>query len=178
MTPARLEAVLTEMRAVFAAAPDAVTDLAAAVHAARRVLIYGVGRNGLALQGFAMRLAHLGLDAHFVGQLSAPPVAGGDLVLVAAALGRLPTADAVLATARAAGARTLVVTARPDIVGDADAVIRLPAQTMADPPRSALPLGSAFELALWLLCDLAAVELMQRLGQTDADLAARHANLL
>jgi 6-phospho-3-hexuloisomerase len=63
-------------------------------------------------------------------------------------------------------------------VQGADAVIELPAQTMADPPKSVLPLGSAFELALSLLCDLTVVELMKRLNHTNADLLARHANLL
>jgi 6-phospho-3-hexuloisomerase len=174
----RLDTVLAEMRAVFTAAPGAVDQLAAEIHKARRVALYGVGRNGLVLQAFAMRLMHLGIDAHFVGQLSAPPVAKGDLVLAAVALGRLPTADAVLAAARKAGARTLAITARPKLVESVDAIIDLPAQTMADAPKSLLPLGSAFELALSLLCDLAVVELMQRLKRSNADLLARHANLL
>lgn len=174
----RLDAVLAEMRAVFAASPDAVDNLATEVCGARRVALYAIGRNGLVLQAFAMRLMHLGIDAHFVGQLAAPPVAPGDLIIAAIALGRLPTADAVLAAARTAKARTLVITARPKLVQGADAVIDLPAQTMADPPDSILPLGSAFELALSLLCDLTVVELMQRLNRTTADLLARHANLL
>jgi 6-phospho-3-hexuloisomerase len=105
-------------------------------------------------------------------------VARGDLVIAAIALGRLPTADAVLTAARGAKARTLVISARPKLVETADAVIELPAQTMADPLKSVLPLGSAFELALSLLCDLAVVELMQRLHRSNADLLARHANLL
>ena len=174
----RLDAVLAEMRAVFAASPDAVDTLATEIQKARRVALYGIGRNGLVLQAFAMRLMHLGSDVHFVGQLSAPPVAPGDLVIAAIALGRLPTADAVLAAAHTARARTLVITARPKLVQGADAVIELPAQTMADPPKSILPLGSAFELALSLLCDLTVVELMKRLNRTNADLLARHANLL
>jgi len=49
---------------------------------------------------------------------------------------------------------------------------------MADPMTSLLPLGSQFELALSLLCDLTGVELIARLGRRNADLAARHANLL
>lgn len=177
-TLARLDTVLAEMRAVFAASPGAVDRLAAEIQNAKRVAIYGIGRNGLVLQAFAMRLMHLGIDAHFVGQLSAPPVAKGDLVFAAVALGRLPTADAVLAAARKAGARTLVITARPKQVESADAIVELPAQTMTDAPKSLLPLGSAFELALSLLCDLAIVELMRRFNRTNADLLARHANLL
>jgi 6-phospho-3-hexuloisomerase len=177
-TLARFDAVMAELRGVFAASPASVDTLAAEIAAAKRVALYGVGRNGLVLQAFAMRLMHLGIDAHFVGQLSAPPVASGDLALAAIALGRLPTADAVLAAARKVGARTLVVTARPKRVESADTVIDLPAQTMADPPKSLLPLGSVFELALSLLCDLCVVELMARLNRTNADLLARHANLL
>jgi 6-phospho-3-hexuloisomerase len=173
-----LDTVLTDLRTALECAGDAVPSLAGEIVRARRIALYGVGRNGLALKGLAMRLAHLGLDAAFVGQLAAPPIGQRDLFLIAAALGRLPTADALIATAQAAGARIAVVTARQHDVANADLVVHLPAQTMADPQVSPLPLGSPFELALWLLGDLVVVELMQRLGRTNADLASRHANLL
>jgi 6-phospho-3-hexuloisomerase len=175
----RLDAVLAEMRTVFTAmAPDAVPLLAAEILRARRLALYGVGRNGLVLQAFAMRLAHLGLDAHFVGQLAAPPIGTGDLFLAAVALGRLPTADALAATARAAKARIGILTAAPARCLRAELIVHLPAQTMADPPSSLLPLGSPFELALSLLCELTVVELTAQLGRTSEDLARRHANLL
>ncbi len=178
-TNERLAVVLGELRATFAAmAADAVPALARDIAAARRIAVYGVGRNGLALQALAMRLAHLGLDAQFVGQLTAGPVGPGDLFLVAAATGRLPSADALAATAQAAGTRVVVITARPERVAGADRVVHLPAQTMADAPASQLPLGSPFELALWLLGDLVVVELMALLGRSNDALAARHANLL
>ena len=177
-TAAELDKILDEMRSVFArVAPDAVGQLAQEIVNARRVLVYGVGRTGLALQGFAMRLMHLGLDGHFVGQLSAPPVASGDLLLCSLALGKLPTGDAIVESARRAGARVAVITARPQLVS-ADLVIALPAQTMADPMMSLLPLGGAFEFALSLYCDLTVIHLMRRLNLGNADLAARHANLL
>jgi 6-phospho-3-hexuloisomerase len=177
-TPAQLERILGEMREVFGrVSPDAVPQLAGEIVKARRILVYGVGRTGLALQGFAMRLMHLGLDGHFVGQLSAPPVGQGDLLVCSLALGKLPTGDAIVHSARSAGARVAVVTARPQLVS-ADLVIGLPAQTMADPMTSLLPLGSPFELALALYCDLTVVELMQRLKLGNDDLARRHANLL
>lgn len=177
-TAAELEKILEEMRGVFArVSADAVGQLAQEIVQARRILVYGVGRTGLALQGFSMRLMHLGLDGHFVGQLSAPPVAAGDLLVCALALGKLPTGDAIVDSARRAGARVAVVTARPELVS-ADLVIGLPAQTMADPMTSLLPLGSPFELALWLYCDLTVADLMRRLNLGNADLAVRHANLL
>jgi len=173
-----LNAIFEEMRGVFARMPpDAPARLAGEISKARRVLVYGVGRTGLALQAFAMRLMHLGIDGHFVGQLSAPPVGSGDLLFAVLSVGRLPTGDAIVQSAKAAGARVAVITARPDLVA-ADLVIPLPAQTMADPMTSILPLGSPFELALSLFCDLTVVELMRLLGRSNADLAARHTNLL
>lgn len=178
-TEERLASVQEEMRGVFIRmAPDAVPVLVGELLTARRIAIYGAGRNGLVLQALAMRLAHLGLEAAFVGQLAAPPIAKGDLFLVAAALGRLPTADALAGTARNAGARIAMLTAAPANAEACDCIIHLPGQTMADPQSSLLPLGSPFELALWLYCDLVVVDLMERLGKTNADLAARHANLL
>jgi 6-phospho-3-hexuloisomerase len=178
-TSETLETMLAEMRAVFAAmAADSVPLLAGEILRARRVALYGAGRNGLAVQGFAMRLAHLGREAQFVGQLAAPPIGPGDLFLAAVALGRLPTADALAASARAAGARIAVITAAPARALPADLVLHLAARTMVDEPSSVLPLGSAFELALTLLLDLTVIELMAKLGQTNDDLARRHTNLL
>ena len=113
-TSQRLEAVLDEMRGVFARMDaEAVPQLAGAIIAARRIFLYGAGRTGLVLQAFAMRLTHLGLDAHYVGQLSAPPAASGDLFVVALAVGTLPTGDALATSARAAGAKVAVISARP-----------------------------------------------------------------
>lgn len=179
MTPLeQIDTIFAEMHGVFAKMkPEAVGDLAAEILKARRILVYGVGRTGLALQGFAMRLMHLDLDGHFVGQLSAPPVTKGDLLFCSLALGKLPTGDAIIGSAKAAGARIAVISARPQLV-TADLVIGLPAQTMADPMTSLLPLGSPFELALSLYCDLVVGELMKRMNKTNADLGARHANLL
>jgi 6-phospho-3-hexuloisomerase len=175
----RLAAILDEMRMVFGRMdPDAVPHLAGEIAGARRILVYGVGRNGLVLQAFAMRLMHLDLQGHFVGQLAAPPIANGDLLVAASAVGRLPTADALIGSAKAAGARIAVISARPNDVSNADVIIALPAQTMADPVTSTLPLGSQFEMALSLFCELVIVDLMARLGRSNADLAARHANLL
>ena len=178
-TVERLETILAEMRGVFGRMPaETVAQLAGEIANARRVLMYGAGRTGLVLQAFAMRLMHLGLDGHFVGQLSAPPVDSGDLLLTVLSAGQLPTADALIGSAKAAGARVVAISARPERVRGADLVIPLPAQIMADPPRSILPLGSPFELALSLLCDLVVVDLMAMRGLSNADLAARHANLL
>jgi 6-phospho-3-hexuloisomerase len=50
-------------RAAQSVDPEALDGLVAEIAAARRVVAYGVGREGLMMRALAMRLYHLGLDA-------------------------------------------------------------------------------------------------------------------
>src|SRR6266852_1790512 len=81
--------------------------------AAHRIATYGVGREGLMIRALCMRLMHLGLDAHMVGDMTAPAVGPGDLLVVSAGPGSFSTVMALLEVARSAGARTVAVTAQP-----------------------------------------------------------------
>jgi 6-phospho-3-hexuloisomerase len=156
-----------------------VADIAAAA----RVVCYGVGREGLMMRALAMRLYHLGLDAHVVGDMSAPPVGPGDLLIVSAGPGGFSTVLGLIGVASSAGARTACVTAQPS--GDApracDRVLVIPAQTMANDrtpaPASVLPMGSLFEGAQYLAFELLILALRDRLGIDPAAMRARHTNL-
>lgn len=152
------------------------------LQAARRIACYGVGREGLMMKALCMRLMHLGLDAHVVGDMTTPPLGPGDLLLASAGPGRFSTVVALLEVAREAGARTAVVTAQPD--GDApakaDAVVVLPAQTMADdsgPAAGVLPMGSLYEAVQLLFFDVVSLRLRERLGQSAEEMRSRHTNL-
>lgn len=46
-------------------------------------------REGLMMRALAMRLFHLGCDAHVVGDMTLPPVGKGDLLLVSAGPGHI-----------------------------------------------------------------------------------------
>ena len=81
---------LDELGAVFDRLDDAGVERAVALIAAsRRIALYGVGREGLQIKGFAMRLFHLGLQASVVGDMTTPPLAAGDLLVVSAGPGTL-----------------------------------------------------------------------------------------
>lgn len=170
-------------QAAAAVDPAAMTGLADEVASARRVVLHALGREGLMMRALAMRLYHLGLDAHVWGDMSAPPVGPGDLFLVTVGPGALPTTEALIGIARAAGARTACVTAQPG--GPApracDRVLVIPAQTMADDqgpaPASILPMGSVFEGAQFLVFELLVLTLRDRLGETPETMRARHTNL-
>ena len=149
---------------------------------ARRIACAGAGREGLMIRALCMRLMHLGLDAHMVGDMTTPPLGPGDLLVVSVGPGRLPTMEALLGVARGAGARSMVVTAQPDGPAPqaADVVIHLPAQTMADDQGDTaglLPMGTLFEIVELIFFDLVSVSLRDRTGQTPAQMRARHPNL-
>jgi 6-phospho-3-hexuloisomerase len=177
--------LLAEVEAVIAAMPGtALEPLVAELLAVRRVALYGQGRTGLVMQGLAMRLYHLGRDAHFVGAMNAPPLGPGDLFLVNAALGDLPTGLALIASARKTGARVAVITAVPDSPAGraADVVLHIPGQTMANDSgaaaRSRMPMGSQYEAVLFILCEALVLVLAERLGVSFARMRERHANML
>ncbi len=92
-------------------------DLAAAcetIATARNIVLYGCGREGLQMRGFAMRLHHLGCRVAMQGDMACPPVGRGDLFLVSAGPGELSTVTALMRVAREAGAGVLLLTAEPD----------------------------------------------------------------
>ena len=172
MTPG---AILAELATVLDAAGDLPVRLARLLQAPR-VLIHGQGRAGLALQALAMRLGQLGRDAHWLGDTAPPPLRHGDLFLANASAGDLPTSVALLGRARHLGVHTAVLTAATSgpALDVADTVLRIPA---AIHHGSVLPLGGQYELALWMLADLAVATLMRDLGIAVSRLAEGHVNL-
>ncbi len=161
--------------------PEALHAMVAEIARAARIVAYGVGREGLMMRALAMRLYHLGLDAHVVGDMSCPPVGAGDLLIVSAGPGDFSTVAGLVGVATAAGARTACVTAQPTgaVPVSCDAVLVIPAQTMADDhaPASVLPMGSLFEGAQYLVFEMLILALRDHIGATAAAMRARHTNL-
>lgn len=177
------ERAVDEVRAVLTAlTPETAARMVDEILAAKRIACYGVGREGLMMKALCMRLMHLGLDAHVVGDMTTPPIGPGDLLIVSAGPGYFSTVLALMGVARKSGSRVMVVTAQPEgeAAKQADVVIVLPAQTMANDqtaPTSILPMGSLYEAAQLLFFDLITILLRERTGQTPEQMRARHTNL-
>lgn len=172
-------------------------SFARAIAAAKRIALHGLGREGLQMKGLAMRLHHLGLDAHVVGDMTLPPIGAGDLFLASAGPGDFATIAALADIARKAGAKVAIVTAQPgsNLARAADHVLHIPAQTMADnlgaddlgaddlgaddrsADASVLPMGSLFELSMMLVFELLVLRLRDMLGESAESMRARHTNL-
>src|SRR5947209_6779328 len=105
---------LKDLEKVFAAlASDTGERLCAEILRARRVTCYGVGREGLMMKALCMRLMHLGLDAHVVGDMTTPPISSGDVLLASAGPGEVTTVLELKGVTYAAGARTVESPACP-----------------------------------------------------------------
>jgi 6-phospho-3-hexuloisomerase len=150
---------------------------------ARRIVVYGCGREALQVKGFAMRLFHLGLPVSVVGDMTTPPLGGGDVFFASSGPGETTTVLTLMKVAQAAGAKNLLVTAQPEAgaAGLADFMLLIPAQTMADDQgtmrTSLLPMGSVFEGALFLLFEIMVLKLKDMLGVSPEAMRARHTNM-
>ena len=178
----RLTQITTELAALADQMDETALDPAAdAIAAARRVMLYGCGREGLMMRALAMRLYHLGLEVSMQGDMEAFPLGPGDLFLCAAGPGVLPTASALCGVARGAGASVLVVTAEPDgaTAVMADALLVIPAQTMARDigGESIMPMGSLFEGAMFVAFEALVLRLADELGVSAELMRARHTNM-
>lgn len=167
---------------------DAVDDagLEAAIqticaHRSGAIMGYGCGREGLQIQGFMMRLAHLGLNVSMQGDMAAPPLGKGDLLLVSAGPGELSTVRALMGQAKKAGASCILLTSQTDapLADLSTQKLVLPATTMADDQAAepVLPMGSLYEGAMFVLFELIVLKLKPLLGETSATMRARHTNM-
>ena len=173
-----------EIRAASAGvSPAEIKKLAVELSKAKRIALHGLGREGLMMRALAMRLFHLGLDAHVVGEMTTPPVGRGDLMIVSAGPGHFRTIRELVRQASLAGARTACVTAQPKAIVPmaCDTVLTIPAQTMANDTgaraASRLPMGSVFEGAQFLTFEVLILILRERLRISPAAMRRRHTNL-
>jgi 6-phospho-3-hexuloisomerase len=174
---------LDELGAVFDKLDDRDVDQAVdRIAAARTVIVFGGGREGLQIKGLAMRLFHMGRPVAVVGDMTTPAIGKGDLFLVTCGPGEISTALALIGVAKEAGADIMVITAQPSGRAPrmADFVLTIPAQTMADDRGSnlsVLPMGSLFEGALFLLFEVMILKLKDKLGVSAMTMRGNHTNL-
>ena len=179
-------AALEEIAAAVLSVPESDLDVIVdELLAARRIACYAGGREGLVLRGLVMRLFHAGLDVHYVGDMTCPAVGAGDLVVLSCGPGRIAMVEALAGVAVRDGARLLCFTAQPrnPPADRAHRVVRVTAQTMADdmPAGAAsaavLPMGSAYEIALFVLVDLITNRVRARRAESAETMRSRHTNL-
>lgn len=151
-------------------------DLVESILAARKIFIYGVGRSGLAGKMFAVRLVQLGLDVHFVGDMTTPIVGEEDLSIVISNTGETMSIVQTANISRRMGCKVVGITASENskLSHASNTVILLPTPRNGEKEVLA-PLGTLFEVAVIIFFDSVVPLLMSKLGENECNMRQRHA---
>lgn len=161
--------------------PTALEQVAAALSEASAVFVHGAGRSGVAVRALAMRLMHLGLTVHVVGETTTPSIAEGDVLFAVSGSGTTASVVRSAETAVSVGARVVALTneASSPIAQAASLTLLVGAASKTDRSgtASAQYAGSLFEQSVLLIGDALFHTVWQRSGQSAEALWPRHANL-
>ena len=156
--------------------PGLVREMVDGILRSRKVFIYGSGRSGLVGQLFAVRLVQLGLDVHFVGEMTTPIIGKEDLTLLISNTGRTSSVVQTARIARRIGSSVFCITGASGSplteVSDRSIVMDVSDGTEI---RSIAPLGTVFEDSVLLLFDGIVADIMSRERITEEDMRNRHA---
>ncbi|RMF91455.1 MAG: 6-phospho-3-hexuloisomerase [Methanobacteriota archaeon] len=158
---------------------------------AKKVYIYGAGRSGLVAKAFAMRLMHLGIAVHVVGEITTPAIEPEDIFITISGSGETTSVVNSAKIAKSVGARVVAITSYPEsTLGSlSDDILLVPGRVI-DPGSkdfqirqikgehyTLAPLGTLFEISVLILLDGLIAELMARLKKSESDLKKRHATI-
>lgn len=168
-------------------------DFLDAIIAAKHVFVYGTGREGISMRGFAMRLAHLGKPTFWLMDDTTIGMHEGDLFILADGRGDVGIHRRIVEQASASGARIAMITGLPegylaknyaDLILFVHSTVYLGdtsknpnAVKQHDVVPTEQPMGNQFEQHLYLLMDIIAILLKDEMGLTYADMEARHRNV-
>lgn len=163
--------------------PASVEQLAQAILEADQVFFVGVGRVLLSLQCVCKRLAHLGIRAHYVGEITEPAITKDDLLIVGSGSGASLFPLGIAKKARSAvGCRIVHIGSNPnsEMKDIADFMVRIPVRTkfyLEDEIDSCQIMTSLFEQSVLLLGDILAKIIVEQRQLDMKALWQYHANL-
>ena len=160
---------------------------------AKHIFVYGTGREGISMRGFAMRLAHLGKSVYWLMDDTTVGMHEGDLFLLCDGRGDVGIHRRIVEQASKTGARLAFITGLPTgplvrRYGDCVLFVHFTvyldekhaegdAPTQHDVVETVQPMGNQFEQHVYLLMDVIAVLLKDRLGMSYEDMEANHRNI-
>ena len=163
--------------------PESLERLTKEILSADQVFFVGVGRVMLALQCVCKRLAHLGIKAHYVGEITEPAITKNDLLIVGSGSGHSLFPLGIAKKARAAvDCKIVHIGSNPnsEMKDIADFMVRIPVRTkfyLEDEIDSCQPMTSLFEQSVLLLGDVLAKMIIEERNLDMKSLWQYHANL-
>lgn len=151
------------------------------LNSASHVVVAGEGRSGFMAKAFAMRLMHLGVPVHVVGETTTPALGGEDLLVAVSGSGTTASTVRAAEQANAVGGRVIAVTTDPDspLAATAATVVHIPAATKYRKPGEAAtiqPLSSLFDQVCHIVFDAVCLRLATLREVDNAAARAAHAN--
>lgn len=183
MIKKHIRTILREMEAVLSKVKvSEIEKLVAAIPKRNKIVLLGAGRVGLAVRGFAMRLGHLGLNSHMVGDATVPSIAKDDLLIVASGSGETETIYRLVKIAKKHKAHIALITGNPQSrMGKlADIIVEIKAPTKVKEVKglkSVQPMTTLNEQSLAVFFDALVLRLMEETGETHDTMWRRHSNL-
>ena len=162
---------------------DSLERLAKEILDADQVFFVGVGRVMLALECVCKRLAHLGIKAHCVGEITEPAIKKEDLLIVGSGSGGSLFPLGIAKKARGTvDCRIAHVGSNPnsEMKEIADFMVRIPVRTknyLEDEIDSCQPMTSLFEQSVLLVGDILAKMIIEQRNINMKELWQFHANL-
>ncbi|TPR20131.1 6-phospho-3-hexuloisomerase [Apilactobacillus timberlakei] len=146
-----------------------------------QIFTHGLGRSGLVLKMFAMRLAQLGHNSNVVGETTTKSIHKDDLLILASGSGNTAQVKIVAQEAKKVGANIILITSNDDseIGKIADHVVNIHSKSKYDHNKSITiqPMGSLFEQTLMLYLDSMVLQLMNDENINESNMIKNHANL-
>jgi 6-phospho-3-hexuloisomerase len=172
-----LDYILERIRdAVSSIDPSSVERFVESLLDAKTIFIYGSGRSGLAGQFFAVRLVQLGLDVHFVGDMTTPIIGKNDLTIIISRTGETMSGVQTANIARRVGSSVIGITSfkSSKLAHASNMILEIPFHTDAESSEHA-PMGTLFEDSVNIFLDSIVPILMKRLKMTEQTMRKRHA---
>lgn len=160
-----------------------VKELVDVISASRVIFCDGCGRSGFQINGFTMRLMHLGKVAYRIGECNAPGIRKNDILIIGSGSGETSALINHAKKAKAVGAICVLITidSNSTIAEMADYVITIPApspKVLSEVSfKSIQPMGALFEQSLGLLCDIIIMMIMKKQNISSEAMFKNHANL-
>lgn len=175
-----IKKVLSEVKSSLENADEKKTEeFCTQILKAKRRFILGAGRSGTVASMFAMRLMHLSLETHVVGEATSPDVKKDDILIVVTGSGNTETIFDQVKEAKKKKVKVWCLTADENskIARRSDNHIKLKAKTKFGKSKSVQPMGSTFEQAALIYLDSLIICLMEELHLKSKEMERNHTHL-
>lgn len=171
-----LDSIAKELSASICSVDDSSLEaLSDKIINAKRVFFAGCGRSGLIMRTLAMRIMHIGLEAHFVGEVTQPSIRKGDVIIIGSSSGETNSMVHIANVSKENDAKLCLITSKDQSTLSelSDCVVVIPNRKI----KSVQPDGNLFEQSMFCVCDGIAIKVKERMNITEDVMDYNHTNL-